>query len=194
MGHEVQFLKFDKDTTRNEIDARANGLSIRYSDNRGELANLIRFFDHKIYKDLDEAHDAISEKDNGWYDQLAVKYYSYEKVNETKTITNLKNRINQKEKELCEYKDKNSVTNRKSTYIGCPNCGSKLKREHMDKFRYNTCPLCGSDLSSNTVKKSIINKKENISKMRKKLAKDIKANNQKGKKTVKWLVKIEYHI
>lgn len=105
-------------------------------------------------------------------------------------------RINKAKKSLEDYKAKNSIKNRKSKFVSCTKCGSKINKDYISSTSYawNECPLCAEDLSSNTVKTAINSKKQAINDMTKDLNSKQRANNKKGKKSTKWLVKIEYHI
>lgn len=196
MGHSIQYYKFDENKDKGEILAIANEDAIYESDSRSSLPGNIRFIGGKIYDSEEDAYNAIKKLDKGWYDQLAVKYLHYEQRKETKTIINLRERIKKAEDDLVEYKQKSSIKNRKSKFVGCPRCESKINKEYiMDTgYGWNKCPLCSEELSSETIKKSIENKQINIGKMKEDLIKLIQENNRKGKSKVKWLVKTEFHV
>lgn len=196
MGHSIQHYTFDEKENRNTIEARVNEDAIYESDSRSELPSHIRFIENKVYSDQQAAHEAIEKLDKGWYDQLAVKYNSFEKVKETKTIANLRDRITKAEQGLLDYKSANAIKNRKSQYAGCTKCGSKVNKDYIadSGYNWNKCPLCGEELSSKTVLNSITNKRDKIDEMTKDLNKKVRENSKKGKKSVKWLVKTEFHI
>lgn len=124
----------------------------------------------KVYANYDEAVKAIKSYDNGWYDDHIVKYWG------------LSNEGRKKELEWNSKRDayinSHSIHNRKSTYIGCPECGSKL---YLGYIKGEKCPLCNTDLRpESTIEK-------------------IKWYDQKTKECIKkhkqeyWLAKIEYH-
>lgn len=196
MGHSIQYYTFDINKDKKEILAIVNEDAIYNSDNRSELPSPIRYIENKVYEDEEAAMEAIENLDKGWYDQLAVKFYSYKKAKETKTISNLKVRIETHKTNLETYKNTNAIKNRKSQFAGCSNCGSKINKEYINDYGYNwnKCPLCNEDLSSNTVKKSIESKIAKIEEMSNSLKEMIKENNKKGAKTTKWLVKTEFHV
>lgn len=196
MGHSIQHYTFDINKDRAQMLSIVNQDAIYESDSRSELPNHVRFLEDKIYEDIDEAHEAIEKLDRGWYDQLAVKFYDYEKVKDTKAITNLRDRIEKANEDLLDYKAKNAIKLRKSQYVGCTKCGSKINKEYISDrgYNWNKCPLCSEDLSSNTIKNSIKNKEANIKKLRANYENLRKQNAKKGKKSVKWLMKTEYHI
>lgn len=58
-----------------------------------------------------------------------------------------------------EYEESTFVRRRKSMYIGCKGCGSRLRVELLDG---NRCPLCGEDLRSKTVHKTLDRWQERI--------------------------------
>lgn len=196
MGHSIQHYTFDEKENKNTIEARVNEDAIYESDSRSELPSHIRFIEGKVYSDKQAAEDAIEKLDKGWYDQLAVKFYHFEEVKETKTIINLRERIVKAEQSLLDYKSTSAIKNRKSQYAGCPKCGSKVNKDYIadSGYRWNKCPLCDEQLSSKTVLNSIVNKNDKIDEMTKELNKKVRENNKKGKKSVKWLVKTEFHI
>lgn len=196
MGHEVLYYEFDENESKGKISAIANEDAEYNSDMRTGLESNIRFLDDKIYEDEDEAHEAIKRLDKGWYDQLAVKFNSYGDVKATKAMINLEDRIERITESIIEYRSKSSIKNRKSQYVGCTNCGSKINKDYVSDLEYdwNQCPLCREDLSSETVKNTIINRRDKISELMADLESKRKLNSKKGKITVSWLVKTEYHV
>ena len=196
MGHEIYHDIFKVTESKDRIFCILNDRASREGDSESGngLNSNIRFLEHKIYDNEGDAYKAIEKLDKGWYDQLAVKFYDYEKRKETKSIINLREKIKTKNEEFDKYKEKNSVKNRKSKFIGCPKCESKINKDYIKDYNWNRCPLCHEDLSSDTLKKSMINKVNQIYDMQEKLRSQIKDNNQKGKKNVKWLVKTEFHV
>lgn len=139
-----------------------------------------------VYADYGEAKEAIQRLDSGWYDDHAVLYYNRDKVAPTKAMQNILDRIEKIRARQHEYKDQNSVRNRVATYIGCPNCGSKLKKEYL---RNEYCPLCRADLRSKTVLNKLGEYEAKVYELEEKY-KEL-AKKQPG--TIKWLVKYEFH-
>lgn len=124
----------------------------------------------KTYKNYSEALDAIKSYDNGWYDDHIVKYYApTDKARENCDSWN---------KKRDSYIKSHSIHNRKSSFIGCSKCGSKL---NLGLVRGEKCPLCDTDLRAY----STIEKIKWF---------DTKAEEalRKGKEEY-WLAKIEYH-
>lgn len=196
MGHSIQHYTFELSKSKKEIETIANQDAIYESDTRSELPSYIRFLDNKVYEDIDAAEKAIERLDKGWYDQLAVQFNDYERVKDTKAIINLTERIEKANQAIQDYKTKNSISLRKSQYVGCTKCGSKINKDYISDrgHNWNKCPLCGEDLSSDTIKKTIENRLNSIEKMRTEYENLKKLNAKKGKKSIKWLVKTEFHI
>ena len=78
------------------------------------------------------------------------------------------------------------MKNRKSEYIGCPKCGSKLFREYL---KAEFCPLCRTDLRSQTTLEALAN----FDKRREKVQDQLEAEKEKQNGEVRWLIKYEYH-
>ena len=178
-------LGVDRKRVQADLDAHA-----AYED-RGEgckgLYNRIRWLDSLgIFKDYDEALKAIQRNDRHGYDQLAVRFYTYQKIQNRK-IDELEEKVKAAQ---IAYTDKARhlwAKDGKSEFVGCKGCGSKLKRELISS---NQCPLCFKDLRPETTLKAIRAAKERFDKAEKEM-KDFKY--AKSPRRVNWLVKIEYH-
>lgn len=154
------------------------------------LYNGIRWLEGKPYDNYSDALNAIEELDRGSYDNLAVLYRDYDKVKPTKKMETLKARsaeLGRKKEELDKTSTKELHT-RKSAFIGCKNCGSKLSTKYI---RNSVCPLCGNELRSDTT----MNRLANMTKKIKEINKEYIAEEKKlkAKAEVRWLVKFEFH-
>ncbi len=193
MSHEIKYLSFDVETPKGRIDAEINHyVSGRTIEEGGHgLNDPIRWID-KIFDNYDAAY-AYIESINKPYDQLAVKYRVYPKIEPSATMLNLKKRLEAEHAKRVEYAAQHSIKTFKADYIGCPCCGSRLKKELL---RGEKCVLCGTDLRSKTTLDTLARYSKNIEELDKKIkdekckleAKMIKAS------TIKWLIKIEYHV
>ena len=128
------------------------------------------------------------QKDNGWYDDHAVRFYDYSKAISTKKIEELKNKASELVKAKNEYFEKHSIYAFKAKYIGCVECGSKLSKRHLMGQR---CPVCGNDLRSKTTIDKLAWYDEKVVEISKKIEKE--REKQKKVARVMWLVKIEWH-
>ena len=91
--------------------------------------------------------------------------------------------------ELRAMHEKSLPKHRKSEYIGCPGCGSKLARVLLyDRY---ACPLCDHDLHSRSAVKSIDAKVEKMAEVREKLRDSRIADGEKA--PVRWAVIAEVH-
>ena len=166
----------------------ANIKAIAEREGEGYHSTLTWHDEIEPFKNYEEAKDFIQRKDNGWYDDHAVRYYDYSEDTNTKKMVELKNKY----KELIEghqkYSLEHSVHNFKAKYIGCEKCGSKLSREHLAGER---CPLCRTDLRSKSTLEKLQRYKDKIIYCMNKI--QAEKEKQKKKAKIKWLVKIEYH-
>lgn len=192
MGHEIVHRTFDVSKSKEYIANEMDEIARYNSDSRSGLYGAIRWID-RICTDYDEAYEYLRERDNGWYEQLAVKYREYPKLEPTKAYSNLEERIKKEKEKKVAYTNAHSISSFKVEYIGCPNCGSKLKRTLL---RGERCPLCNTELRSKTTMETLERYENNIKDLMQKLRAEEKKMKEKmaSKAKIKWLVKIEYHV
>ena len=192
MGHCTEHFVFDVNKNKKVIEAEMNQRAIFEGDYHKSLNQDIRWIDH-ICEDEDEARTYVESHDKGWYDQLAVKFRDYPKLEPTKTLLNLKERVKREKEKKENYMKMHSISTFKIEFIGCSGCGSKLKRKLLHGER---CPLCSTDLRGKTTIDTIQRYNDNIEKLKKQIKEEEKKIQRKNikKAKIKWLVKIEYHI
>lgn len=188
MSHNVECFTYPKNVNKAKVQKDLDNYvaHVDWQEGCGGLYNKIRWLDSKVYASHDEAIEAIERLDKGAYDQLAVLFYDVESVRDDK-VKDLQAKEIEARKEY-ERRD-NELYPKKVTadYIGCKKCGSRLAR----KLLYtNFCPVCKGDFRSETALKSIEAAKAKWNKARDNVCAYIE---KKGKKNVRWLVKIEYH-
>lgn len=193
MGHAINYIIVDKNADRaaviadicEEVEHSAWQEGGIYN---GTLKKSNHWHEGTVYDSEEDAREAISRFDNGWYDDHAVLFRDTSALESAATKRIAEQIAKTKEKKR-DYVEANHVTSRKSTFIGCPHCGSKLSREHLKR---DTCPLCGTDLRSETVRSRI----EGLDEKRRELESRLVDEKKKlaKKAPVKWLVKYEYHI
>lgn len=197
MGHCIEYFDFDIKVDKETIEREMNQRAREDGDYHNGLNAPIRWLTG-ICEDREQAYERIQSNDKGWYDQLAVQYKAYPpaKLGESKAIANLRERIAKEKAKYADYEKAHSIKTFKAEFVGCPHCGSKLKKELM---RSEMCPLCRTDLRSKTTLDTLARYMNNIKELEKTLQKAIteetrklNAKNEKVAK-VKWLVKIEYH-
>lgn len=194
MGHNVRYAEYPENVDRNKVQADWDNY-VRHEDwgeGASGLPGKIRWLDCSPFDSRESAESYIRSVDNGWYDQLAVRYKDVEIV-KSKRYQDLEKRLQDLKN---EYEKRNSVcyaTTVKSEYVGCKSCGSRLASRYIQHT--NKCPLCKNDLRSLTtltnlgrlcgrIQDTLHLLKEEDRKLAKK---------QEKSADVKWLVKIEYH-
>ena len=165
MGHEIRHLEYAETTDRKHIVADANELATRDGDYHHALDTPIRFIEF-VCEDREKAYEYIQSHDKGWYDNLAVKFKEYPRCEPTKALLTLKDRQKKEHEKRIAYEKAHSVSSFKVEYIGCPHCGSKLKRTLL---RGNSCPLCGTELRSKTTMDTLNRYAENIKSLSKQI-------------------------
>ena len=92
-----------------------------------------------IYPNRDMAEASVNTKE-------AARYLVMEHPTEQMTV--IKERIAREKKKAHDYFVDHNAKNRKSAFIGCSNCGSRINREYIPTN--NRCPLCKTTFFSNT--------------------------------------------
>ena len=190
MGHETKHFTFDENVDKRKVQDRCDAYAAREGGSSG-LPSPIRWID-RVFANYDEADAYIKSHDDGWYDQLAVKYREYERIEPTKTLLSLKDRLAKEREKKAEYAAAHSVSTFKAEFVGCPDCGSKLKRTLL---KSENCPLCHAELRGKTTIDTIARYEANIRDLQKQIKEEEKKMEEKNlkKSKIKWLVKIEYH-
>ena len=159
-GYDRKELKlFISRITGNAYDPRESG---------GYHGNLT-IHRNEIYKNYEEAVEAIKKYDSGWYSDHIVMYYDISAKGRAK--------VTEWEKKRDDFIETHSIHRRSSTYIGCPECGSKL---YLGYIKGEKCPLCNTDLRPKSTIEKI--------KWYDKKTKECRKNKEKC-----WLAKIEWH-
>lgn len=192
MGHAINYLYFDGKTSKKQMEAEANERARCDGDYHHSLDQPIRWYDNVICEDLERAMEFIKSHDKGWYDQLAVQYRVYPKAEPSKTLLNLESRRKAEAEKYAAYAKAHSVSTFKAEFVGCPSCGSKLKRILL---RGESCPLCRAELRSKTTVETLERYSKNILELDKQIKGEQRKLQEKivKKSEVHWLVKIEYH-
>lgn len=195
MGHVVRTEIYPANVNKKFVQQEWDAV-VRCED-RGEGASglpyPIRWID-KTFPNIETAQQYIEEHDNGWYDQLAVKFldYSEVKVKETKAYEKLVEKRVDAIRRMNDLEHTFHFANAKSAFIGCKNCGSKISSKYL---RTNYCPVCNYDMRPETVQERIKKARQNAKELEKKLAEEQRKMEEKQKKSakVRWLVKVEWH-
>ncbi len=198
MGHISTMDVYDYTESKDYILYECNEYATRDGTHRDPI-DKIRFIDRKTYPNLEEAEQAISDQDDGWYDCLAVPFYEYPnfEVQYTKEYLAIYNRYQELRKKQ-QYLQKRlhytpeTVT---SKTIGCKKCGMRIP---VAQLRRNYCPNCSADLRPQSVLDKIDKLGKQISELEakgSKIADKCKKDTARRmgiKQNKKWLVKYEF--
>lgn len=185
MGHAVNYYSVEK---RSDVLKIAREHAMHYTDREenpnGSYHENMTIHDDIVCNSYEEAEAMIDSLDKGFYDDHAVRYKV--ETEPTKQMLAEKARGEKIMQSKLEYEDKHSLFNRKSKFVGCKNCESKLSLEHLTDYK---CPVCGVDLRADyiveRIKKYMDDYKESLRRYN-----DLK---DKQKSKTMWLVKVEVH-
>ena len=193
MGHEVKHFTYPENVNKTRVQRDLDNYAAHEDWQEGcrGLNGSIRWNDH-VCANYEEAEAYIESHDKGRYGQLAVKYREYEKIEPTKNLLSLKERLDKEREKKAEYTAAHSVSAFKAEFVGCPDCGSKLKKTLL---KSENCPLCRAELRGKTTVDTIARYEANIRDLQKQIKEEEKKMEEKNlkKSKIKWLVKIEYH-
>ena len=119
MGHQIEYYSTKVTTEKNLklFISRITGNAYDPRESGGYHGNLT-IHRNEIYKNYEEAVEAIKKYDSGWYSDHIVMYYDISAKGRAK--------VTEWEKKRDDFIETHSIHRRSSTYIGCPECGSKL--------------------------------------------------------------------
>lgn len=194
MGHQVWHLVYDENVDKKAVQSEGDMYARRdgYGEGATSLPGKIRWL-NDICDNREDAEKYIESHDSGWYDQLAVRFREYQRLEPSKAMTSLQIRLVAEMDKKKAYEKAHSVSTFKAEFIGCPKCGSRLKRTLLKR---ESCPLCGTELRSQTTMDTLGRYEKNIRNLEKKIKEEERKSQKKNveKSKVKWLVKIEYHV
>ena len=105
--HNIEYSSYPLNVNRKEVKRQWDEV-VSHEDWRegaSSLPNPIRWIEDGISNSYDEAEERIKKIDNGWYDQIAVKYKNY-KPCKTKKYEKLRERFAEAIKAVHEKKNK----------------------------------------------------------------------------------------
>ena len=191
--HNIERYTYNENVDRKKVESELSTYVSHetWREGGGGLPSPIRWLDI-VCSNYEKALQYIEDHDKGWYDQLAVKFREYPKLEPSKTMISLDERRKNELSKKVEYAKAHSVSTFKAEYIGCPECGSKLKKALL---RGENCPLCRAELRSKTTMETLKRYDNNVHELDEKIKAERLKMEQKNiaKASIKWLVKIEYH-
>lgn len=207
MTHVINYMVFDRKTPREKMRAcvedwaKHNVDPYEHSEDgdiwnidvyNGSLNGDRAWHEDTVYSCRQDAEGAISWMDKGFYDDHAVLFYDVDSLKPTAAMKDIKRRQDETEKKReALIADSHAWTGRKSKYVTCEDCGSKLNVEYLRSMSTCTCPLCLNDLRSESVRNRIKAYDKKIEELSGKYTTAMKK--LKSKAAVKWLVKMEVH-
>ena len=181
--HNIEYFNYQENVDKNKVTTEID----EYISDNGEYGgNGVRWCRDKICSNIEEAKKWIEDHDQGWYDQLAIRYYK-SIPSKTAKLKELEEKVNETYKDYYKKDHVSYPKTRTSEFIGCAKCKSRMKTEYLFS---NSCPICRADLRPDTMLKTIAAAKNRWEKAKLTLA---NYTNKTGTKEVRWLVKIEYH-
>ncbi len=173
--HETPYL--NRETGVPPEESAAEGSKLNIITHIFDTANDGRNFVHDNFK----AHTWACEN-------YAFRTYELIEESPTKTMMELKNRIQREKQKSVKYFADHHVKHRKSTYVGCKRCGSSVHKDYVQSS--NCCPVCGNSLFSKTDTETMKRYRENIARWEANYQKMAKA---RAKKKLVWYVNTCYH-
>lgn len=201
--HVINYMVFDRKTPRKTMLACVEDWAKHNVDpyerdihkdvyDDGTLNGDKAWHEDTVYSCRQDAEDAIGRMDKGFYDDHAVLFYDVDSLKPTAAMKDIKRRQDETEKKReALIADSETWAGRKSKYVTCEDCGSKLNVECLRQMSTCICPLCLNDLRSESVRNRIKAYDEKIEELSGKYTTAMKK--LKSKAAVKWLVKMEVH-
>lgn len=193
--HSVQYNIYPQNTKREDILAEINEIVQDGTDwgcdyyEYGKLTRNDHWHESRIYKNKEEALEAIRRYDNGFYDDHAVLFHDTDAAKETAKTKAIIERIGRIRQRLLKLEADTDVHNRKSATITCRHCDSRINLAYY--HGRHDCPVCGGDMRSQTTLNRIAEVGQTLVSAKKQLQEE--RDRQSGECPVMWLVKFEYH-
>ena len=180
--HNIDYFTYDEKINKKNIEKEVQDYIAHNGEYGGEC---IRWYD-KICASRQEAEEFIKKNDRGFYDQIGVRFY-HSVPNKTKKLDELNLSVQGAYNDYRRKDNASYIKTRKSQFIGCSNCKSKMNSQYLSG---NFCPICHADLRPESTLKAIAAAQNKWKKAQRERENYI---NTHGTKEINWLVKIEYH-
>jgi hypothetical protein len=173
----------DKIDEQRKFDKSHNGHQDGYSGDWQTIPD-VKFHDHKVFLDIDEASNYCLDNAEKWSHAIAVKIKeaNIEKLKENKKYKALMEKINVAAKEIKAAEDAPLIF--KGKFITCHECKSKLATEFMKNWY--SCKLCQQNLRPVKLLDKIAKLNEKLTKLV--AQRDELANIEAEKGEVKWYI------
>lgn len=201
MGHAIEHAVYYEKVNKDKVQKHWDSVAAHegYREGTTCLPAKIKWIDH-VCVSREEAEEYIRQHDNGWYNQMAVKFKDTDAIPKTSaTKERLLKQIKAYREKSIEYDKSHVITAQKAEFISCPQCKSKLAKAYMGKTtgRVNGCPVCGmKDIRAEYILNQLQAYDDKIQKWRAELKEEEKKLAEKvaNKAKICWLVKVEYHV
>ena len=159
MGHAISVLTFPCSDSIDSIQKACDEWGEYNCDPRERggfgrgLGHSIRFKSELTFDSYHKAYDWLMNH-CGNYENYAVRYYKYPKLEETKKMADIKRRIVEVKARIAALEEPHFKGVKQST-VKCKKCGSSLATKYCGESYRNNCPICHSDLRPMTTLKQL---------------------------------------
>lgn len=131
MSHSINYAVYDRSVSRKAVLAEIQEEVTHESWREGGWYpdSQLKWHDDRVFETEEDAQRFL-ERYEGKYDDHAVLFRNTDRIALKKSAeeTKLEERLNRLKAELSAIEGGAAISNRKSAFIGCPSCGSKLER------------------------------------------------------------------
>lgn len=199
MSHAINYAVYERNVSRKAVLAEIQEEVMHEDWQEGGWYpdSQLKWHEDHVFETREDA-ERFLERYEGEYDDHAVLFRNTDRITLKKSAeeTKLEERLNRLKAELSAIEGGAAISNRKSAFIGCPSCGSKLERVGLYRKFGNVCPICSTDLRSKTDRNRDAAKKKGIRETEKRLEQKRYEMKVKASRSapICWLVKYEYHV
>ena len=188
MGHAIDYITVNnKSDIMSVAESYARHNTDREENPSGSYHGNMTIHNY-VCESREDAEDFIDRHDTGFYSDHAVQFKDKSVLKPTKQMETLSAKVDKMIAERRKYYEEHAVKTRKSEFVGCKKCGSKISVKHL---RGDRCPVCGNDLRAEYIIERIKKYDKDITALEKQYVELHKK--QQGKCPVRWLVKVEVH-
>lgn len=192
-----------------EEDAYESG-SGAYAGNATTMGERVNFY-NKLFSSEEEAYEWVINNHQKWGNPYACSFYLPENFSKRKEakVKKAAQKLREEEKKKVDWINNEVQTffARKSEFVGCKACGSRISRKHLNNPRFSSlgeqriysgghghhtsygrlpeCPVCSESLVSNTAQEKYQRLTERVSKAKKALE---EAQKPAPSKEIGWVV------
>lgn len=194
MSHMIRMETYEENVSKSKVQKDFDEWASQLGRKEGvrALNGQIHWL-NKTFNTHDDANNYIEKYyNNGYYEQVAVKYLEYPKNIQTKQFKDLNKRYIKSLMKYNELSSKIHYKNVKAQFVSCPNCLSKINKNFISS---NSCPICQGEMRPKSTLEMIARHKTVLKDLSNQILVEKISFEQKAKKQakIKWLVKAEAH-